>query len=127
MGHDLVFERGAHDPKPLEHSGYPWDALLFARSWAFREGSTPHGVVLFLLCGFCALLTGFANNGIVLGTAVVLWVGVFTAHKASDRLTSSYATQGYKIADGVRAASSGGALNNHRHVKRHGSLRDRAA
>jgi hypothetical protein len=127
MGHYLVFERGAQDRKVLKNSGYPWDALLFAPLWAFRKGLTPHGVVLIVLYGFCALLMGFANNGIVVGAAIILWLGVFTAHNATDWLTSSYERRGYKIAGGVRAASAKGALYNHQNVKRHGLLREFAA
>ena len=127
MGHYLVFERGAQDRKVLKNSGYPWDALLFAPLWAFSKGLTFHGVVLTLLYGFCALLMGIVNNGIVVGTAIVLWLGVFTAHNATDWLTSSYERRGYKITGGVRADSAKGALYNHRNVIRHGLLRELAS
>lgn len=124
MGHYLVFERGAQDRKVLKTSGYPWDALLFAPYWAFRNGLTPHGVALTVLYGSCALLIGFANNGIVAGPAIALSLGVFTAYNAADWLTSSFDRRGYTMAGGVEAYSAKGALYNHRNVKRHGLLRE---
>jgi len=127
MGHYLVFERSAQDRKVLKNSGYPWDALLFAPFWAFRNGLIPHGVALSVSYGICGLLMGFANNGMVAGVAIALWLGVFTAHNATDWLTSSYERRGYKITGGVRADSAKGALYNHRNVIRHGLLRELAS
>ena len=127
MGHYPVFQRSAQDRKVLKDSGYPWAALLFAPLWAFSKGLTLHGVVLLVLYGSCAVLMGVATNGIIVGVTIALWLGVFTAHNATDWLTSSYEKRGYKMTGGVEAASAKGALYAHRHMKRHGLLLENAS
>jgi hypothetical protein len=119
MGHYLVFERNAQDRKALEDSGYPWAALVFAPLWAFRKGLTFQGVVLSVLYGLCALLMGAANNGIVLGAAIALWLGAFTAHNATDWLTCSFEKRGYRITGRVEANSVKEAVDRPREAKRH--------
>ena len=110
MGHYLVFQRGVQDREVLNDSGYPWAALLFSPLWAFSKGLTLHGGVLTFLYGLCALLMGVATNGIIVGVAIALWLGVFTAHNATDWLTSSYENQGYRTTGGVGAGSLEEAL-----------------
>ena len=127
LDHYLVFERSSQDRKVLKKSGYPWDALLLAPLWAFSNGLNPQGLVLMVLYGLCALLMGVVNHGIVAGGVIVLWLGLFTAHHATDWLTSSYVRRGYKLIGAVTADSASGALYNHRHVKRHGLLREFSA
>ena len=118
MEHYLVFQRSAQDRKVLKDSGYPWAALLFSPLWAFSKGLTPHGVVLTVLYGLCALLMGVAANGIIVGVAIALWLGVFTAHNATDWLTSSYEKRGYKLTGGIEADSAKEALRAYREPKR---------
>ena len=118
MRHYLVFQRSAQDRKVLEDSGYPWAALLFSPLWAFSKGLTLHGVVLAVLYGSCAVLMGVATNGIIVGLAIALWLGVFTAHNATDWLTSSYEKRGYRMSGGIEADSAEEALHAYRDPKR---------
>lgn len=117
MGHYSVYQRSAEDRKVLMDSGYPWAALVFAPLWAFRQGLTLHGVALSVLYGSCAVLMGLATNGVVVGAAMALWLGVFTAHNANDWLTSSFGTRGYKLAGGIEAVSAKEALRSFREPK----------
>lgn len=119
MKHYSVFQRSAQERKVLKDSGYPWTALLFAPLWALGKGLTLQGVVLAVLFGACVVLMGFANNGIVVGVAIVLWLGVFTAHNATDWLTSSYQKQGYRMTGGIEADSPNEALRAYREPKGH--------
>jgi hypothetical protein len=107
------------DRKALKDSGYPWAALLFAPLWAFSKGLTFHGVVLSVLYALCALLIGAANNGIIVGAAIALWLGVFSAHNATDWPTSSLEKRGYRVTGGVEATSVKEALHSSRVAKRH--------
>ena len=127
MGHCLIFQRNAKDRKALKDSGYPWAALLFAPLWAFSKGLTLHGVVLVVLYGSCAVLMGVATNGIIVGVAITLWLGAFTAHNATDWLTSSYEKRGYKLTGGVEADSGKEALRADREPKRPTVLLERAS
>ena len=111
MRHYLVFQRSAQDRKVLKDSGYPWAALLFSPLWAFSKGLTLHGVVLAVLYGSCAVLMGVATNGIIVGVAIALWLGAFTAHNATDWLTSSYERRGYRMSGGIEADSAKEALH----------------
>jgi hypothetical protein len=90
MKHYLIFEPSALDRVALKDSGYPWAALFFCPLWAFGKGLTLHGMVLAVLYVSCAALMGAATNGIVVGVAIALWLGVYTAHNATDWLTSLY-------------------------------------
>ena len=117
MRHYLVFQRSAQDRKVLKDSGYPWAALLFSPLWAFSKGLTFHGVVLTLLYGSCAALMSAANYGITVGVVIALWLGVFTAHNATDWLTSSYEKRGYKLTGGIEADSAKEALRAYRDPK----------
>ena len=127
MGHYLVFQRSAQDRKALKDSGYPWAALVFAPLWAFSKGLTLHGVVLVVLYGACAVLMGVATNGIIVGVAIALWLGVFTAHNATDWLTSSYEKRGYRMTGGIEAASAKEALHAYRKPKGHRVLLENAS
>lgn len=118
MRHYLVFQRSAQDRKVLNDSGYPWAALLLSPLWAFSKGLTFHGVVLAVLYGCCAALMGVVTNSIVVGVALALWLGVFTAHNATDWLTSSYEKRGYRLSGGIEADSANEALNAYRDPKR---------
>jgi len=57
--------------------------------------------------------------GIIVGVAIALWLGVFTAHNANDWLTSSYEKRGYKLTGGIEADSAKEALCTYREPKRH--------
>jgi len=127
MAHYSVYQRSAQDRKVLKDSGYPWAALLFSPLWAFSKGLTLHGVVLAVLYGSCAVLMGVATNGIVVGVAIALWLGVFTAHNATDWLTSSYEKRGYKLTGGIEADSAKEALRAYREPKRHRVLLENAS
>jgi len=118
MVHYLVFQREAKDRKVLKDSEYPWAALLFAPLWAFSKGLTLHGVVLVVLYASCAVLMGVATNGIIVGVAITLWLGAFTAHNATDWLTSSYEKRGYRMTGYVEADSAKEALHAYREPKR---------
>ena len=118
MRHYLVFQRSAQDRKVLKDSGYPWAALLFSPLWAFSKGLTLHGVVLAVLYGSCAVLMALATNGIIAGVIIALWLGVFTAHNATDWLTSSYEKRGYRMSGGIEADSAKEALHEYREPKR---------
>ncbi len=118
MGHYLVFQRSAQDREVFKDSGYPWAALLFSPLWAFSKGLTLHGVVLTILYGSCAVLMGVATNGVIVGVAIALWLGVFTAHNATDWLTSSYEKRGYRMSGGIEADSAKEALHAYRDPKR---------
>jgi len=118
MGHYLVFERNAEDRRVVKDSGYPWGALFFAPLWAFRNGLFLHGMGLMVLYGLCVLLMGVANNGITGGVGLALWLGAFTAHNATDWLTTSYEGRGYKMTGGIDAGSSGEILSADREQKR---------
>jgi hypothetical protein len=118
MGHYLVFQGNTKDRKALEDSGYPWAALLFSPLWAFSQGLTLHGVVLAVLYGSCAVLMGVATNGIIVGGAIALCLGVFTAHNATDWLTSSYEERGYRMTGGIEADSAKEALRAYREPTR---------
>jgi hypothetical protein len=119
MGLYVVFERSAQDRKALKDSGYPWAVLSFAPLWAFSKGLTRHGVVLAVLYGSCVLLMGVANNGIIVGAAIALWLGVFSAHNATDWLTSSFEKRGYRMTGRVEANSVKEVLHAYREPKRH--------
>ena len=127
MGRYSVFQRSAQDREVLKDSGYPWAALLFAPLWAFSKGLTLHGVVLAVLYGSCAVLMGVATNGIIVGVAMVLWLGVFTAHNATDWLTSSYEQRGCWMTGGIEASSAKEALHADREPKRHRVLLENAS
>jgi hypothetical protein len=127
MGHYLVFHRSAQDRKVLNDSGYPCAALLFSPLWALSKGLTLHGVVLAVLYGSCAVLMGVATNGIVVGVAIALWLGVFTAHNATDWLVSSYEKRGYKMTGGIEADSVKEALHSYREPKRHRVILENAS
>ena len=127
MRHYLVFQRSAQDRKVLKDSGYPWAALLFSPLWAFSKGLTFHGVVLTLLYGSCAVLMGTVTNGIVVGVSIALWLGVFTAHNATDWLTFSYEKRGYKLTGGIEADSAKEALRAYRDPKRPNLLLENAS
>jgi hypothetical protein len=114
MGHYLVFQRSAQERKAIKDPGYPWATLLFAPLWAFSKGLTLQGVVLSVLYGLCALLMGAANNGIIVGAAIALWLGVFTAHNATDWLTSSLEKRGYRMTGWIEANSIKEALRESR-------------
>jgi hypothetical protein len=114
----LVFQRSAQDRKVLEDSGYPWAALVFSPLWAFSKGLTLHGVVLTVLYGSCAALMGVVTNNTVVGVAIALWLGAFTAHNATDWLTSSYEKRGYRMSGGIEADSAKEALRAYRDPKR---------
>jgi hypothetical protein len=86
-----------------------------------------HGLVLVVLYGSCAVLMGVATNGIIVGVAIALWLGVFTAHNATDWLTSSYEKRGYKLTGGVEADSGNEALRAYREPKRPTVLLERAS
>jgi hypothetical protein len=118
MGHYSVFQRSAQDCKVLKDSGYPWAPFLFAPLWAFSKGLTLQGVVLAVLYGSCAVLMGVATNGIIVGVAIALWLGVFTAHNATDWRASSYEKRGYKMTGGIEADSAEEALRAYREPKR---------
>jgi hypothetical protein len=118
MGHYVVFQRSAQDRKVFKDSGYPWAALLFSPLWAFSKGLTLHGVVLTILYGSCAVLMGVATNGVIVGVAIALWLGVFTAHNATDWLGSSYEKRGYRMSGGIEADSAKEALHAYRDPKR---------
>ena len=86
--------------------------------WAFSKGLTLHGVVLTVLYGSCAVLMGVATNGIIVGVAIALWLGAFTAHNATDWLTSSYEKRGYKMTGCIEADSAKEALHAYQDPKR---------
>ena len=127
MRHYLVFRRSEQDRKVLKDSGYPWAALLFSPLWAFRKGLTLHGVVLAVLYGSCAALIGVVPDSMVVGLAIALWLGVFTAHNATDWLTSSYEQRGYKMTGGIAAVSAKQALRTYREPKRHRVILENAS
>jgi hypothetical protein len=114
MGHYLVFERSAQGREVVRDSGYPWAALFFSPLWAFSKGLTLHGVALTVPYLSCAVLLGVATNDIIVGAAIALWLGVFTAHNATDWLTSSYEKRGYRMSGGVEADSAEEALRAYR-------------
>ncbi len=118
MKHYLIFQRSAQDRVAIKDSGYPWAALLFSPLWAFSKGLTLHGMVLAVLYAFCAALMGAVTNGIVVGVAIALWLGVFTAHNATDWLTSLYEKRGYKLTGGIEANSAKDGLSVYREPKR---------
>ena len=118
MKHYLIFQRGAQNRVAVKDSGYPWAALLFSPLWAFSKGLTLHGTVLAVLYAFCAALMGTVTNGIVVGVSVALWLGVFTAHNATDWLTYSYEKRGYKLIGGIEADSAKEGLRVSREPKR---------
>lgn len=118
MKHYLIFERNAQDRVAVKDSGYPWAALLFPPLWAFSNGLTFHGMVLAFLFVSCTALMVVATNGIVVGVAIALGLGVFTAHNATDWLTSSYEKRGYKRIGGVEADSAKDGLRAYREPKR---------
>ena len=119
MAHYSVFQRTAQDREVFEDSRYPWAALLLAPLWAFRKGLAFHGVVLLVLYGFCVLLMGVANNGIIAGGGIALWLGVFTAHNATDWLTVGLEKRGYRRVGAVKADSAEDALRAFREPKGH--------
>lgn len=120
MRHYLVFRRSPQEHKVLETSGYPWAALVFSPLWAFSKGLNLHGAILVVLYGCCVALTlGAVTNGIVVGVAIALWLGVFTAHNATDWLTSSYKRRGYReMSGGIEAGSAQEALQVYREPTR---------
>jgi hypothetical protein len=61
---------------------------------------------------------GVATNGVIVGVAIALWLGVFTAHNATDWLTSSYEKRGYRMSGGIEADSAKEALRAYRDPKR---------
>ena len=73
---------------------------------------------LAVLYGACVVLMGVATNGIIVGVAIALWLGVFTAHNATDWLTSSYEKLGYRMTGGIEANSAKEALRAYREPKR---------
>ena len=117
MKHYQIFQRSWQDRVAIKDSGYPWAALLFSPLWAFSKGLTLHGMVLAVLYVSCAALMGAATNGIVVGVAIALWLGVYTAHNATDWLTSLYEKRGYKRIGGIEADSAEEGLRAYREPK----------
>lgn len=127
MKHYSIFERSAQDRVAVKDSGYPWAALLFSPLWAISKGLTLHGVVLTVLYTSCAVLMGAVTDGIVIGVSIALWLGVFTAHNATDWLASSYERRGYKLIGGIEADSAKDGLRAFREPKRPTVLLEKAS
>ena len=68
-----------------------------------------------------------ATNGIVVGVAIALWLGVFTAHNANDWLASSYEQRGYRKSGRIEADSAKEALRAYREPNRHTILPENAS
>jgi hypothetical protein len=105
-----VFQRNAQDRVAIKISGYPWAALLFPPLWAIRKGLPLQGMILAVLYGTCAAMMSAGANGVVIGAASLLWLGVFTAHNATDWPTSLYEKRGYRSIGGIEAGSAEEAL-----------------
>ena len=75
-------------------------------------------MVLAALYVSCAALMGAVTNGIVVGVAIALWLGVYTAHNATDWLTSLYEKRGYKRIGGIEADTAREGLRAYREPKR---------